>query len=232
MTEAEWLAAEDPDPMLAYLRAERGRAGERKLRLLACACCRRVWDLLSDPRSREAVETGERYVDGRAGERDMAAARAEAMTALKETASQAAWAAYWAVNRRASESVWHACAAAAGAVLTAAGRAAEAGGTDQAAAWHAARSAVARDQAGLVREVFGNPFRPPAVDPAWLKWAGGTVASLARAAYQERSFDRMPVLADALEEAGCADEVILSHCRQPGEHVRGCWVVDRLLGLE
>jgi len=79
----------------------------------------------------------------------------------------------------------------------------------------------------------GNPFRPaPHIDPAWLAGNGGTVPKLARAIYDERAFDRLPVLADALEDAGCTDADILTHCRSGGEHVRGCWVVDLLLGKD
>jgi hypothetical protein len=81
-------------------------------------------------------------------------------------------------------------------------------------------------QADLLREVFGNPFRPAVLDPRWLAWGGGTVAALATAAYAENAFERLPVLADALEEAGCADETILAHLRAPGPHVRGCWALD------
>ena len=70
------------------------------------------------------------------------------------------------------------------------------------------------------------------MDPAWLAWNGGTVRKLAEAIYDERAFDRLPVLADALEEAGCADEGVLRHCRGGGPHVRGCWVIDLILGKE
>jgi hypothetical protein len=82
----------------------------------------------------------------------------------------------------------------------------------------------------LLRDVLGNPFRTVSVSPAWLTWEGGTVRQLARAIYDERAFDRLLVLADALEEAGCDNADLLSHCRGPGEHVRGCWVIDLLLG--
>jgi len=74
----------------------------------------------------------------------------------------------------------------------------------------------------VVRDVFGNPFRPARVDPAWLAWEGGTVRKLAEGVYQDQGFDRLPVLADALEEAGCADEQVLAHCRAGGPHARGC----------
>ena len=74
--------------------------------------------------------------------------------------------------------------------------------------------------------------RPIALDPDWLAWDSGMVVKVAQAIYDERAFDRLPILADALEEAGCHDADILQHCRQPGEHVRGCWVVDLLLSKE
>ena len=80
--------------------------------------------------------------------------------------------------------------------------------------------------------LFGNPFRPAALDLAWLAWEGGTVAKLAQAIYDGRRFTKMPYLGDALEEAGCADAQILAHCRGPGPHVRGCWVLDLILGRE
>jgi hypothetical protein len=78
---------------------------------------------------------------------------------------------------------------------------------------------------GLLREVLGNPFRPPAVDPAWLARNDAAAAAVATAIEQERRFSDMPILADALEEAGCADGAILGHCRQPAGHVAGCWVL-------
>src|SRR5262249_10638557 len=100
-------------------------------------------------------------------------------------------------------------------------------------AWAAAFRAEQAEQVALLRDLFGNPFRPvPTIAPAWLSWNGGTVPRLAPAIYDGRAFGRMPVLADALEGAGCTDADILAHCRQGAEHVRGCWVVDLLLGKE
>jgi hypothetical protein len=87
-----------------------------------------------------------------------------------------------------------------------------------------------RAKCDLVREVFGNPFRPVAVEQCWLTWREGTIPKVAQAIYDERAFDRLPILADALEDAGCENVEILNHCREPGEHVRGCWMVDLLLG--
>ncbi|HJZ57133.1 MAG TPA: hypothetical protein VKE74_19340 [Gemmataceae bacterium] len=81
--------------------------------------------------------------------------------------------------------------------------------------------------APILRDVFGNPFRPITLDPSWLTI---TVVALARQMYDTRDFTSMPILADALQDAGCEHPDILGHCRGPGPHVRGCWVVDLLLG--
>jgi hypothetical protein len=79
----------------------------------------------------------------------------------------------------------------------------------------------------LLRDIFGNPFRPITCDP---EWRTSTVLALAQGIYDERAFDRMPILADALQDAGCDNADILDHCRGSGPHVRGCWVVDLVLG--
>jgi hypothetical protein len=86
------------------------------------------------------------------------------------------------------------------------------------------------DQCHLLREIIGNPFSSVSLHPAWLAWNDGTVVRQAQGSYEERAFDRLPVLADALEEAGCTNAEILAHCRGPGPYVRGCWVVDAVLG--
>jgi hypothetical protein len=83
----------------------------------------------------------------------------------------------------------------------------------------------------LLRELFGDPFDPVEIDPVWLHWGDGTVPRLARAIQDEEAFDRLPILADALEDAGCDRRAILDHCRGPGPHHRGCWVLNRLLGM-
>src|SRR5262249_51106589 len=86
------------------------------------------------------------------------------------------------------------------------------------------------DSRRLLHCVFANPFSRIASHPAWLTWNDGTVHKLAQTVYDDRRFDLLPILADALEEAGCDNADILAHCRGPGPHVRGCWVVDLLLG--
>jgi hypothetical protein len=96
-----------------------------------------------------------------------------------------------------------------------------------------ARKAERAAQAGLVRCVFGNPFHPTLTcNPTWLRWNAGTVVRLAEDIYQDRAFDRLPILADALEDAGCDNADILNHLRQPEEHVRGCWVLDLVRSVD
>ena len=96
-------------------------------------------------------------------------------------------------------------------------------------AWQAAWEAARATQAGLMRCVYGNPFRPAAFDP---RWRTADVTGLARGIYEDRASDRLPILADALMDAGCDQEDLLAHCRSEGPHVRGCWAVDLVLGLE
>jgi hypothetical protein len=95
--------------------------------------------------------------------------------------------------------------------------------------WQGEFQIVQARQADLMRCVYGNPYRSVASDAAWLT---SSVVPLAQGIYDDRAFDRLPILADALEDAGCTNADILSHCRKPGEHARGCWVVDLLLGKE
>jgi len=95
-----------------------------------------------------------------------------------------------------------------------------------------ARRAERVGQWTLLADIFGDPFRSPVIDSSWLTWNDGTVFNLAQAIYNDSRFQDLPVLADALEEAGCNNVEILNHCRQPGVHVRGCWALDLILGKE
>jgi hypothetical protein len=89
----------------------------------------------------------------------------------------------------------------------------------------------AKVHADLIRDVFGNPFRPmPALSGSIRTWNGGVVVQLAQAIYQDRAFERLPILADALEEAGCDRLEVIEHLRGPGPHARGCWALDLVLG--
>jgi hypothetical protein len=161
-----------------------------------------------------AVEVSERYADGLADARELTAAAQDARQAAAEA-------------ERARSAGWHAARSAAGTADT---------------PWAAAERVAgnAAFDADLLRHVLGNPFRPPPpLAPSVLRWDGGTVKRLAEGAYEQGDMAagtldpaRVAVLADALEEAGCTNADILTHCRGPGPHVRGCWVVDLLLGKQ
>lgn len=203
MTEVEWLAATDPMPMLAFLR---DKVSDRKLRLAACGFCRLKWVLLTDQASRAAVTVTEKYADGAATRQVLKKIRRAAYAQWRFPKLLAAW---HAADLRA----WEGACASAESV--------------------APRMGSDRDEPGMaeecviLRDIFGNPFRPVAVDPSWLT---STVVSLAEGIYAERAFDRMPILADALMDAGCDNEEVLNHCRSDGVHVRGCWLIDLLTG--
>jgi hypothetical protein len=226
MTEAEWLKSADPFPMLDFLA---GKVSGRKLRLFACACCRqRVWHLLTDKRSRDAIEVAERFADGAATRTALRKAWIAARVhAVARATAKAASAAAMAAHRSHSSA-----RAVAGRVFTVAYYAAV---PDP----EAHRAAERAAQLILVRCVFGNPFRPVAVPPAWQSWNGGIIPKIAQAIYEERALPagtldagRLAILADALEEAGCTDTDLLGHCRHPGPHVRGCWAIDCLTGMK
>jgi hypothetical protein len=197
-TEAEWMSCSYPSSILNFLRK---KGSDRKLRLFACACYRRVWDLLTDQASRNAVEIAELFADGKASAHSLRVARQDRGGPLN--------ARFWVTRSR---------------------------------AFDAARGATSFEyrlggsgfqfpiSAALLRDIFGNPFRPVTASASWLTWNDGAVRKMAQAIYDDRAFDRLPLLADALEEAGCDNQEILDHCHSTGEHVRGCWVVDLLLG--
>jgi hypothetical protein len=269
MTEQEWLECTDPKPMLEFLRA---LASDRKLRLFGVACCRRLWSLLADDRSRKAVEVAEMFVDGTVGVAEVTAAEHEAWesTSGQDWEKPGAKVCDWYGARLAAFVVsysnlepfnvaWAAGAAAATdglgwedplwdralyAAYTAVGytvedeehwkevRLSEApfemgyDSFNNFPLWHTERKAQVKD----LRDLFGNLFQPrPTIEPAILEWNGGTVVKLATAIYDQRRFRDMPILADALEEAGCNNPYVLGHCRQPG-HVKGCFVLDTVLG--
>jgi hypothetical protein len=220
MTEAEWLACKDPQPMLEFLR---GRASDRKLRIFGVACCLRIYsEKIGEANSRRAIKLAEKYVEGLATEQELRAQRSgPPMFPYSTCVVQP--------DGPALLPAMIECA-----VYT--GRVVEAGvglRTRDEAQARAAYDQERCDQASLLRCVFGTlPFGCVTVAPSCLAWNSGTVVQLAQAIYFDRAFDRLPILADALEDAGCTNQDILAHCRQSGEHVRGCWVVDLLTGRE
>lgn len=263
MTESEWLSSSDPATMMEVVRNDRQRvksgpgwdnyyfASDRKLRLFAVACCRQVWHLLTDERSRRAVEVAEQYADGEVTVRVVEKACLDAIS-VGEIGDLTMATTYLS-----------------GQPLNFSQFFADAGNERQ---WPDGSKS---DQAALLREIVGNPFRsvtqfrvPAFVLPGGLEsrttvlspfptWNDGTVLRIAQSIYDRRAFEEMPILVDPLMEAGCDDEAILQHCRgmercwdhpmidggcpncdekvwRPlrSPHVRGCWVLDLLLGKE
>jgi hypothetical protein len=220
MTEAEWLACRNWEALFGPFTG--GLTG-RKLHLFACACCRRIWHLLHD-RSKKVVELAEGRADGSATEEEVrAAVEANQGIRLDAVATNGVAAVGWFTDKDIVRGV---------SMIT--GNAACCVAMKQVpgirtSEWEAFKEAEEAEQAKLFRDIMGNPYRPATISPKWLKWNDAIVPKLAHAIYDVRRFSDLPVLADALEEAGCTDADILNHCRQPGEHARGCWVVDLLL---
>jgi hypothetical protein len=217
MTEAEWLAAESVPSWDEWVKLQ--ARSPRKERLFACACCRRLWDRMHDKRSRVAVVAAEQFADGlidkeARAQASNAAARAvnEAMAADRQPGAVPEHVAMMTTHTPEAEVFLHGHAWA--------GTVAERLGIIPVA------SAAGSVHAALLRDIFGNPFRPVAFSPTWRT---SIAVTLARQMYESRDFAVMPILADALQDAGCDNDDVLSHCRGPGPHVRGCWVVDLVL---
>jgi hypothetical protein len=244
MSPAEWFAAKNPEPLLAVFDGTFGP--KRRQRLFACACARQVWHLLPTD-ARSAVQVSERLADGRATATDMRAAAVTlppvAVTAAECALTAAGWASAgisW-YSRAGSGggapdplqfSPWEAARHAARAVAAERTGPAPALNSYATEAWHHAWSRVYDDaraqQAAFARDIFPPPGYSPRLEPAWATFA---VSELARQMDESGDYASVPILADALEDAGCADEMVLQCCRVPGHvHVRGNWVVDLVLG--
>jgi hypothetical protein len=229
MTEGEWRTGTDPGALLEFAR---GRLSDRVARLYAVACCRRVWHLLIDPRSRSAVEQAAETAEGLRMPWSLAAAEEAAETAVIDLSlgTDPEWLApeqqaiLWAAHAaHAAANLWAFTAA-----INAARFAADALEAVDVSFCHPAfLSPVRRQQCGLVHCLAGDPFHPPTFHPAW---RSANAVALARTAYEEDCWDRLPILADALMDAGCEDESLLGHLRGPGPHARGCRAVDLVLG--
>jgi hypothetical protein len=224
-TEAEWLACNDTRALGEFLC---GKTSDRKLRLFAVACCRWMWHEMSRssifksiPRPPEcvrisserlpervlkAVEVAERFADGKATREELAKARDTVPSLFSHGTLPGGGLRWWDyLPMRA----WSATADS----IDAEPGISRYGATD----------------AFIFRDIFGNPFRPVTVNPSWLT---ANVLAIAQRIYDERRCRDMPILGDALEDTGCDNASILEHCRSGGEHVRGCWVVDLLLGKQ
>jgi hypothetical protein len=220
MTEDEWNDCTVPTDMLEFIQ---NKVSERKLQLFVSGCARRVWYRFRDARSKRAIEVTEQYADG-------AATREELTTALAD--AEAAWTIAgtidWVPTRLAVQvagvQTWEEAADVALSTATAHGP--------------TMRGRTLAYTVDLLRDLVGNPFPPQLrIDPAWLVWNDSMVTKLAQDAYEQRSLshgtldgNRLAVLGDALEEAGCTDAQLLGHLRAGGPHVRGCFALDAVLG--
>lgn len=210
MTQSEWLVSLDPQQVFQNLK---GKPSARKFRLFAAGCCRHFWDQLTDERSRAAVEFAERYADNEVISAEAMTVEGLAVEVVDST-------------RQFGQNTTNDAAACAATCLAL--WASASWGAFQLVRW--GERLVGRS---LLNKLLGCVFRVPyhRIDfqPAWRTDAA---VGLAHSIYADRAFDRLPILADALQDAGCEDEAVLAHCRGDGPHVRGCWVVDLVLGKE
>jgi hypothetical protein len=242
-----------------WVTVSRFPVSERKLRLFACGCCARIAHLLPVDEARDLLKAAEDFADGSIGEMDLDLAERRCEEAIRAKGrSDSSWLGFErealtavrlvprteaggrpgslpaAAQAWTGAIVWQRYVDSLGgklrlkpgefAPLEAAVRTCDRPFLAEELAGEAAR------QAHILRDVIGNPFQSSTPDPAWLAWKNGTIVRMAQAIYRDRLFGDLPVLGDALEEAGCSDDHFLSHCRSGGPHVRGCWVIDRLSG--
>jgi len=219
----EWLSAENPTYL--YLILKNWEVGsKRKFRLAAVALCRRVWDNLS-PEARFSVETAEQHADRKVPFKTMLqiAARVPGVDPRRGSDAKAA---RDAAGRSARTALYDVI----GDLLyhwfepTITNRSRD--GWSRKESWQNEVRLFCR----IIRDVFGDPWYPVTVEKTWRTWKDRTILKLTQGIYEERAFERLPILGDALEDAGCGNADLLAHCRGPGPHVRGCWAVDLVLG--
>lgn len=243
MKEHDWLTCEESIWLLEFLKQ---RASVRKLRLFAVACCRRIEHFLSDEQCQKGVNVAEKFADSEATVLELETSRqtiSQLLNQLPEpfvgeqepddalilrwdalevvrcaTKTELSGAVFDSECDTAVALVASGCANLAGAnCIGYADRAVE-------------RGREYSRQTDILRDIFGNPFRPPPpIEPSLLTPA---VVALAGDIYQQRAFERLPDLAAALEAGGCRDSELLDHLRGPGPHVRGCWALDLVLGKQ
>ncbi|CAN5608835.1 hypothetical protein BH11PLA2_BH11PLA2_06720 [soil metagenome] len=220
MTAEEWLSARNPSQMLEYVG---GKVSQRKLRLFALECCRQNIDVIDYPHFHKAILLAEKLIDGTLSESDRAASESEINLAADVSEEDFGdCGRFQFVSSDILRSRFdHETAASCAYEL-------------RAQWWRGEHSFVGLEeeltveQSDFIKDIFGNPFRPVAFNPAW---RDSNSVPIAQAMYASRDFTAAPVLADAIEDAGCTEAAILDHLRDPAAvHVRGCWAVDLVLG--
>ena len=200
MTEAQWRACVDPDRLIDYHRMKKA---PRRLRLMACGCVRLVVTGDAPALVGQVLDVVEGYADGTASRAEFLEARKTVRNAIRGDTKAPAVLALRNLTDDQME----------GMTLTISN----------------IRTRIRARGCGVIRCVFGNPFRPVAFSPSWCT---STAVALAQQMYESRDFSAMPILADALQDAGCDSADVLDHCRDNSPHVRGCWVVDLVLGKQ
>lgn len=240
MSEAEWRDNPHIFELIGFFESQ---VGNRRRRLFACACCRRVWNMLHQRVSAQViVELAEAFADGQASEAELRAAHEH----YDFSDLQAQLVGRVTTQTQLSLLTLHSLAAVQDLtspnvsvlqlVLNTSKRFSddyipspqhnEGTGGGGSVDYDTTELFIKEN---LLRDILGNPFRPVTFEPVWRTQ---NTVGIATKMYDERNFDAMPILADALEDSGCDNEEILRHCREPGIHVRGCWVVDLVLGKE
>jgi hypothetical protein len=271
MTEADWLTGNDPITMIEFLRRssdgpdrvswihnssqwyEPQRGHNRRFRLFACECCRRIWNRIPEPVNHAAVMAVEELLEGRISPEEAIAAF-EASSAVEGTPDGS--------RRRSEPGYWVVKYLGRGFYKMTAGASALIIAMDEICMMSTEYGKKAKDtfdvcyytgdgiflspflwplpipqtiktelsfQTALLHCIFGNPFRPVAFSG---DWRTETALILAQQMYESCDFEAMPILADALQDAGCENDDILTHCRGESRHVRGCWVIDQILGKQ
>jgi hypothetical protein len=217
MTEPEWMGCEAPEAMVRHLVS---KSSERKMRLFVVACCRRIWHSLNETEDRRAVELAERFADGEEGIRAVENFRkgidwsrpGTAKYAVYPSAAGAAECVLFNVER---SLVQEGTSAAVKRALREEGETAEEARQAGLRAYTESTPRVRRAARSLLsqilRDIFGNPFRPLNIDPAWLTT---TVRTMAQTIYDDRRFEDLPILADAFTRRSGASLLLQVHCHQ------------------
>jgi hypothetical protein len=249
MNEQDWFTWWDAFDLLSWCEDDEHKLSERKLRLFAVACCRTIWPLLTDELCRRAVEVVEWAAEHEINREALDAVKRDAEEKLRDnepkafgsSATKEAILAYY-FSQLASQLtldgfIYRYMAQDLADTVRGLGMRASipsqlwgtADGDAIAIKYVNNRGEI---ECRLVREIFCYPLRPVAIDPAWLQWNGGSVSAIADRIYRNCEFELMPLLADALQTAGCAETSIIKHCHCKEPHVRGCWVLDLLLSKQ
>ncbi len=219
MTETEWETCNDPMPMLEFVRSN---SSDRKLLLFAAACFRRLRRFVPDERQLRGIELLEQMAEGIA----TPAAKREVTSGARHALPPA----NYVVGEAPADDPHYVALMLYRALASSTRTTSVVGHALQATAGLADGAAEQRGQSCLIREILGNPFRPRTTSPFILSCNDDAVRRIAGGIDKDGAFDRLPFLADALEDAGCTDDDLLTHCRRPGPHVHGCWAVDLILG--